>query len=586
MKMNRRRLLSLIGVSPVLAASSSVHAEPTGSRKTSAMSAGTEAKLTALSPRGTPPPVNRYPLAPRSAGTLDGKTVYLVDTGFMSADVVVRELGVWFQQNMPSVKVVARKKAGTYPEQDPKLWAEIKANAAACIMAIGHCAGCTPATVNHCVTMEKMGIPSVAVVTRAYYDLAKLTAAERGMPTLRIAYTVHPMWGKTPDEVLAVLEGSDAVTHAPFMKEVLDGLTAPLTAEDQKSGMSPVSAGPDSFGPDTSDNLQRYFMDNQMTDYLPIIIPSEERVRAMLAGTSHKPDEVVGKAGGWTYTVKDVAVNAVMAGCEPSYLPVMLAIASTGQLALGGSTTSFGYAMVVNGPIRDKLGMNYSTGALSPFAQPNATIGRAWTLLGKNLGSGSIPGQTYWGGQGNNLNYNNVVIAEDEKNSKWAPFHVQKGFKPEENVVSLFNGWDVRMGHGAKGAGRVMPKFDEQISSMFPTLARMFNVLVILDPLTVDGLVDQGYDTKEKLQQWLWKNSTITAKEYRESFLAHVWLYPRALKGEEPMATWWKAPDDEQIPVVPKPEDISLVVAGGQTNAFFQVGNMNYGRSVSIDHWA
>lgn len=167
MKMNRRMLLSLIGVSPVLAASSSAHAEPTESRKTSATSTGTEAKLTALSPKGTPPPVNRYPLATRTAGSLDGKTVYLVDTGFMSADVVVRELGVWFQQNMPSVKVVARKKAGTYPEQDPKLWAEIKANAAACIMAIGHCAGCTPATVNHCVTMEKMGIPSVAVVTRA-----------------------------------------------------------------------------------------------------------------------------------------------------------------------------------------------------------------------------------------------------------------------------------------------------------------------------------------------------------------------------------------------------------------------------------
>jgi hypothetical protein len=328
-------------------------------------------------------------------------------------------------------------------------------------------------------------------------------------------------------------------------------------------------------------------MDNQMTDFMPIIVPTDERVNAMLKGTSHQPDEAVGKTGGWQYTVRHVAVNAVMAGCDPSYFPVLLAIASTGQLALGGSTTSFGYAMVVNGPIRDKLGMNYTTGALSPFAQSNATIGRAWSLMGKNLGSGSIPGQTYWGGQGNNLNYNNVVIAEDEKNSPWTPFHVQKGFKPDENVVSLFNGWDVRMGHGAKGAGAVMPKFDEQISSMFPTLARMFNILVILDPLTAKSLVgDQGYDTKEKLQAWLWKNSTISAKEYRESFLAHVWLYPRALKGEEPYATWWKTPDDVQIPVAPKAADINLVVAGGQTNAFFQVGNMNYGRSASIDKWA
>jgi len=433
--------------------------------------------------------------------------------------------------------------------------------------------------------MEKMGVPAVAIITEAYRDLAKSTAAQRGMPTLRIAYTVHPVWGKTTDQLRALVDGSDPVSERPFMKEIVDALTVPLTPEDQKSGLQAVSMGPETFGPDTTDNLHAYFMNNQMTDYLPIIIPTEAKVEAMLKGTSHKPDEVVGRAGGYKFTVKQVAVNAVMAGCDPSYFPVILAIASTGALALGGSTTSFGYAMVINGPIRDKLNMNYTIGALGPFAQPNATIGRAWSLMGKNLGAGSIPGQTYWGGQGNNLNYNNVVIAEDEKSSPWTSFHVQKGFKPEESVVSVFNGWDMRMGHGAKGAGATDLKFDQQISSMFPTLTRMFNCLVVIDPLTAKLLLDQGYDTKEKLQDWLWKNSAISAKEYRESFLAHVWLYPRALKGEEPYATWWKAPDDQQIPCWPKADDIAIVVTGGQTNAFFQVGNMNYGRSASIDKW-
>jgi hypothetical protein len=434
--------------------------------------------------------------------------------------------------------------------------------------------------------MEKMGVPAVPIITEAYKDLARSTAAERGMPTLRIAYTVHPVWGKTTAQLRAIVDGSDPLSGKPFMKEIVEDLTTPLTPEDEKSGLQPVSMGPETFGPDTADNLQAYFMNNQMTDYLPIIIPTEAKVEAMLKGTSHQPDEVVGRAAGYHYTVKQVAVNAVMAGCDPSYFPVILAIASTGDLALGGSTTSFGYAMIINGPIRDKLNMNYTIGALSPFAQPNATIGRAWSLMGKNLGAGSIPGQTYWGGQGNNLNYNNVVVAEDEKSSPWSAFHVQKGFKPEESVVSVFNGWDMRMGHGAKGAGAMELKFDQQISSMFPTLTRMFNCLVVLDPLTAKALVEQGYDNKEKLQDWLWKNTTISAKEYRESFLAHVWLYPRALKGEEPYATWWKAADDQQIPCWPKADDIAIVVTGGQTNAFFQVGNMNYGRSVSIDKWA
>ena len=583
--MNRRKLLSLLGVSPVLLTSPNAQAQPEASK---VPSSGDGSKITGLSPKGTPPPVKRFGMAPRLT-TVEGKTIYLVDTGFLGGDALLQQLQAWFQRNMPGVTTVYRKKAGTYPENDPKLWAEIKANGNAAIMAIGHCGGCTPATVTHCVTMEKMGVPSVPIVTRAYLDLAKSTAAERGMPTLRITYVPHPIWGKTPEELRTIVDGDDPISQKPMMGEITTAMVAPLSAEDEKSGLMPVSAGPSTFGPDTADNLQKYFMDNGMTDYLPIVLPTEERVNAMLGGTSHHPDDVVGKtrgeSGAWQYTVRQVAVSAVMAGCDPSYFPVILAIASTGQLALGGSTTSFGYALVINGPIRDKLNMNYTIGALSPFAQANATIGRAWTLMGKNLGPGATPGESYWGGQGNNLNYNNVVIAEDEKNSPWTPLHVQKGFKPEENVVSLFNGWDVRMGHGAKGAGATLPKFDEQISSMFPTLTRMFNAMVIIDPLTAQALVRQGYDTKEKLTDWLWKNTTITAKEYRESFLAHVWLYPRALRGEEPYATWWKSPDAAVIPCWPKADDISIVVAGGQTNTFFQVGNMNYGVSVSVDKW-
>ena len=252
---------------------------------------------------------------------------------------------------------------------------------------------------------------------------------------------MHPIWGLTADQVRAFLDTNDPVSNQPFMKEVIAGLTAPLTAEDEKTGLQPVSPGPATFGPDTLDNLQAYFMNNQMTDYMPIVVPTEEKVAAMLKGTSHKADEVVGRTGrtangAYEYTVKQVAVNAVMAGCDPSCFPIVLALAASGELALGGSTTSFGYAMVINGALRDKLNMNYGIGALTDAQR--TTLGRVWSLLGKNLGPGSIPGQTYWGGQGNNLNYNNTVIVEDEKNSKWTPFHVQKGFKPEENVVSLF----------------------------------------------------------------------------------------------------------------------------------------------------
>ncbi len=243
------------------------------------------------------------------------------------------------------------------------------------------------------------------MATKSFADLAKSNASKRGMPHIRACFTPHPVWGKTAEQLMAYVEGSDPVSGKPLMKEIIDGLTVPLTAEDTKTGMMDVNVGPPLYGPDTLDNLQTHLLNNGMTDFLPVIIPTLEKVDAMLKGTSHHPDEVVGKmaAGAfaaWTYTVRQVAVNAVMAGCEPEYFPVVLAVASSGMAALGSSTTSFAYSMVINGPIRDKLNMNYTIGAMGPFAQPNATIGRAWTLIGKNLGNGGIPGDTYMGSHG------------------------------------------------------------------------------------------------------------------------------------------------------------------------------------------
>jgi len=120
MKLNRRKLLSLMGMSPALLATSPTEAQP--KKKAVDTSAGSEAKVTALSPKGVPPPTNRVAMAPRPS-SINGTTIYLVDTGFMGADVMIKEVGVWFQQNMPSVTIVTRKKAGTYPENDPPLWA-------------------------------------------------------------------------------------------------------------------------------------------------------------------------------------------------------------------------------------------------------------------------------------------------------------------------------------------------------------------------------------------------------------------------------------------------------------------------------
>jgi hypothetical protein len=137
MSMNRRRLLSLIGISPALLAGATAEAQSKTKGKNGKSGAPAEIKLVALNPRGVPPPITLVPMAPRLA-TLDGKTIYLVSDGFPGADHFLDQVGNWFKKNMPNVTTVYRLKAGGFADDDPKLNAEIKEKGQAVIMAIGH----------------------------------------------------------------------------------------------------------------------------------------------------------------------------------------------------------------------------------------------------------------------------------------------------------------------------------------------------------------------------------------------------------------------------------------------------------------
>lgn len=94
-------------------------------------------KFSVLSPLGNPPAIKTLAMAPRP-NTLEGKTVYIVDDGFVGGDVLLKEMAAWFNQNMPKVNVIYRRKAGGFPDEDPPLWAEIKAKGDAVIMGLGH----------------------------------------------------------------------------------------------------------------------------------------------------------------------------------------------------------------------------------------------------------------------------------------------------------------------------------------------------------------------------------------------------------------------------------------------------------------
>ena len=192
--------------------------------------------------------------------------------------------------------------------------------------------------------------------------------------------------------------------------------------------------------------------------------------------------------------------------------------------------------------------MNWGIGAMGPFNHANATIGRAYGLLSQNLQGGSEPGMTYLGSQGNDYMYNSITFAENEERSPWAPFHVQHGFKAEESVVSIFGG--VRSTAYCLGLRETY--WRTHVRNMLRGLHPYLPPTLVLDPITAQQFVDRGgFDTVDKLIQWVHDNATMPAEVYWDYQLVQNYVYPRALKGVEPYATMLAAADDELIPVYP-----------------------------------
>jgi hypothetical protein len=337
-----------------------------------------------------------------------------------------------------------------------------------------------------------------------------------------------------------------------------------LEAQDLR-GVEFDRSTPRLVDPGTEDELQELFRTNHWTDFLPIVLPTEKRVEAMLAGTSRARDEIVGKMRPtgfrelWEYTVEKVAVNAVMAGAEPAYFPVILALAASGYTARQSSTSSMANMVVVNGPIREEIGMNSGLGALGPYNHANATIGRAYGLLSQNLQGGSTPELTYMGAQGNAFAYNSLTFAENEEKSPWAPYHVQNGFSPEDSTVSIFYCWGNVWSEGLRKT------WDEKLKAMLSGLDPYMGTILVVDPIVAQEFVELGFDRKEKLIDWIHANVKIPAGLWWDNFTSRNLMHEVAELGIEPYATYGSVPDDEPIPMF-EPENIHIVVVGGSSN--------------------
>ncbi|MEJ2109989.1 MAG: hypothetical protein P8Z37_08760 [Acidobacteriota bacterium] len=431
-------------------------------------------------------------------------------------------------------------------------------------------------------------------------------AFKRGIPNMRIVYTPHPVTDRSPEISRKYLEGKDPVTGKPILEEIVDALTEPVSGEDKGTGFLPRESRPRFLDPDTEGNLERYFYENNFTDGLPIILPTEEKVAEMLKATSHRPDEVVGKMAAstpheaWEYTVEMVAVNAVMSGAKPEYFPAILAIASTGATSLVSSTSSYARMALFNGPFDEEIGMNSGVGALGPFNRANATIGRCWTLISKNLGGSGTPGETYMGSQGTPLNYSNLCFPETEDGlpEGWIPFHAQKGFEPSESVVSIFGGWslDNIAWFSPLPIHQVIRGWLEHFFSTVVTGAT-----IIVDPTVAADIAAAGFDSQKAFADYLIRNTGTPGWLYWQTRREEM---EQARQGIEPYASYLSLGEDNVLPIsrfkgdlvigVPvnpsvnfprSSTPIEIIVMGGKTNTYWSGGDFSYATSASIDEW-
>jgi len=576
-------------------------------------------KVTVLNPRGIPPPIEMIPMAPRLK-TLEGKTIYIAGINFPPLHQGMIEIHKILTERYPQTTFILKVKKGSYLVNDQELWDEIKEKGDGAIVGIGQLDTNAPATVIFSSILEKMGIPTAPVVTAGFPNLTRSFAYKKGMPELRLTFIPHPFSARPIDVQREYIKGKDPISGKPIIEQIVEVLTKPLTDEEQKTGTikRPTQR---MLGSDTPENLARLFLEKGWTDGLPIILPTEERVAAMLKGTSHKPDEVIGtmqptppnetwestarQLGGnqakggaklpvtmqpsppyesWEYTVEHVAINAVMAGASKEHLPVILAIASTGVTSLFSSCSSFARMVVANGPIREEIKMNSGLAALGPFNHANSVIGRAWTLISKNLG-GSIPGETYLGDLGNALNYNNLCFAENEESlpKGWSPLHVQKGYKAEESVVSIFSGWSL-INFGSFKPYPIHEVIRQLLRSFETSGPGSCRPTLLLSPVTAEDLRNEGFESKEKLNNWLKEHTYMSLWNYwatRPDDLAS------AKAGREPFASMLKQPpgaDSPQKAIMPLTQAEILVVGGG-TEVSWQAGDFGYMTTASVDQW-
>ncbi|MBV8602386.1 MAG: hypothetical protein JO359_12555 [Candidatus Eremiobacteraeota bacterium] len=317
------------------------------------------------------------------------------------------------------------------------------------------------------------------------------------------------------------------------------------------------------------EDLVEYYFEQAWSDGLPVLPPTEEKVAAVVAALGGSPQllETVVPPRHGRLTREVLAINMVMAGCKPEYAPVVRAAmhALTAQpFNLNGVQATTHMAaplLVVNGPVRKAIGMNAGHNVFGSGNRANATIGRAIRLILLAVGGGT-PGDLDKSTLGSPAKYT-YCIAENEELSPWAPYHVERGMKPEDSSVFVIAAEPPHSvtNHVANDAQGVL----DSIVSAMSTIANNNAVssgscAVVIGPEHAQTIAKDGW-TRHDVRNYLWMNAgnAFSALSFNDRYGK---IYNKNLP------RWYRRDPDSRIPIVPSADDIHLFVAGGEAGRF------------------
>ena len=311
----------------------------------------------------------------------------------------------------------------------------------------------------------------------------------------------------------------------------------------------------------------------QFDDPLPVVPPTVARVERMLAAVEMRPGEIVGRIppNFGAATVEKIAANAVMAGCEPAMMRVLIPLVRAmcdERFDLHGLQATTHAAMpliVVNGPIREELGFNYRAGVFSNRSRANSGLGRTLRLLARHLG-GARPGEIDMSTMGSPGDFS-FCIAEHEAASPWEPFHVSRGFDPAQSALTLYAAEPPRTvsEHNARDAKTLLRAISCVLRNVWsPKRCAAHEAMVVFSPEHAETIGRSGM-ARRQTAEFLFDNTGVPLREYED---------PTA-EGAQPAAR--QAYEEIVIDGEPcyrkfrKPDNLHLLVAGGPAGKFSAV---------------